>query len=246
MSESSQKKLNTEQIKMKTIELYDSLPEDKEERIKCIDIRNKIIELNYSFFGYVASNTFVENAEYNDKMQTALLAFMNMWWKYKWAPKYRTDLSFAAFFKPRLSEEIRRYLGPVSYSMKRNLCIKAAKQLGKPWTEVNYDDLSSINLSPADMIALKSVLCAGSSADLSELETYLEAPEHKRDIDDYKTTQYDSVEELLIQEMIEQESKLSDKHLKYLADLYTIDYSVLKNALPQALKILHDRLTENM
>ena len=90
-------KNSKEYVKQRTIELYDALPMDLEQRKVRYDIRDEIIELNYKFFGYVATSTFVENISYDDKFQTALMAFLGMWWKYKFAPKYRTDLSFAVF-----------------------------------------------------------------------------------------------------------------------------------------------------
>ena len=49
-------------IKEKTLELYAQLPQDEEERKKRIDIRDQIIELNYAFFGYIASHTFINNS----------------------------------------------------------------------------------------------------------------------------------------------------------------------------------------
>ncbi|MCM1222057.1 MAG: hypothetical protein NC548_47065, partial [Lachnospiraceae bacterium] len=190
--------------------------------------------------------TFIENTTHEDKFQTALLSFMGMWWKYKWTPKYRADLSFAVFFKPRLSEEIRRFLSPISYTTKRSLCMKVAEQLDKSWTAVTYDDLANVTLPPKDMNALKSILGASYPVELSDVETYLEAPSFKNSIEDYQTTMYDSIEELLIQEMIEQESMLSDRHLHKLADLYTLDFNTLKAAMPKALSILHKRLTDNL
>ena len=48
-------------IKRKTIELYDSLPQNKQERMNRTDVRDQIIELNYAFFGYVATHTFINN-----------------------------------------------------------------------------------------------------------------------------------------------------------------------------------------
>lgn len=246
MSNEPIKKYGKDYIKRRTNELYDLLPTDKEERKKRYDIRDEVIELNYAFFGYVANNTFVENVTYEDKFQTALLSFLGMWWKYKWTPKYRADLSFTVFFKPRLSEEIRRYLNPVSYTAKRSLCMKAAEQLGKSWTQITYDDLPNVMLPPQEMTALKSILGASYPADIADMEMFLEAPMHKSSIEDYQTTMYNSIEELLIQEMIEQESTLTDRQLKRLANLYTLDYVVLKNVLPKALQILHDRLTENL
>ncbi len=239
-------KPNSSYIKNRTNELYDSLPHDKELRIGCLSVRDEIISLNYSFFGYVANSTFVDNTTYEDKFQTALLSFMGMWWKYKWTPKYRDDLSFAVFFKPRISEEIRRYLNPISYTTRRSLCIKAANQLNKHWSTVTYEDLSNVDLPVKDMTALKTILGASHHTELSEVEMFLEAPEHISDIEEYQTTMYDSIEELLIQEMIESESKLTDRQLHELSELYTIEYDVLKSSLPKALSILHKRLTDNL
>lgn len=236
----------SEEVKQKTQELYDSLPHDKEKRIACTDIRDKIIELNYTFFGYVAKSTYVDNTTYEDKFQTALCSFLNMWWKYKWTPKYRDDLSFAVFFKPRISEEIRRYLSPVGYSTRRTLCMKTASQLNKPWSSVSYEDLEKVDLPAKDMIALKSILGIPYPADLSEYELFLEAPEHKHTVDYYQTDNYDSIEELLIQEMIETESTISDDKLRELSELYTIDYIELKTALPHAMEVLYKRLKSEL
>lgn len=236
---------NQDYIKQRTSELYDSLPMDLEERKSKLDVRDEIIQLNYTFFGYVANSTYVDNTTYEDKFQTALMSFLGMWWKYKWTPKYRADLSFAVFFKPRISEEIRRYLAPVQYSVKRTLCLKASAQLGKPWTEVSYDDLINVKLPPDEMIALKAVLGAPYPTDLADVELYLEAPEHHRSIEDYQTTKYDSLEELLIQDMIEQESMITESRMKYLSDLYTLDLNELRSVSGKAIETLHKRLLEN-
>lgn len=233
-------------IKQRTDELYNSLPMDLEERKACKKVRDELVELNYKFFGYVASTTHVDNTMYEDKFQTALLAFLGMWWKYKWTPKYRADLSFATFFKPRIAEEIKRALSPVSYTTRRTLCMKAAKQLDKKWSEVRYEDIAKINLPPEECLALKVVLGASYPADLSEFELFLEAPKHNRGIEYYQTDKYDTIEELLIQEMIETESMLSDKYLADMANLYCIDYDVLKATMPSALATLHKRLTDNL
>ena len=58
-------------IKQRTLELYALLPMDLEERQKQTAIRDEILKLNYKFFGYVAKETYVANAEYEDKFQTA-------------------------------------------------------------------------------------------------------------------------------------------------------------------------------
>ena len=91
-----------EWVKLRTLELYDYLPQTTlEERYTYTDIRDEIIELNYTFFGYVATHTYINNSSisYEDKFQSALLHFCTMWHKFRFAPKYRTDLSFAVFFK---------------------------------------------------------------------------------------------------------------------------------------------------
>lgn len=233
-------------VKSRTAEIYDSLPMDKELRMKCIKERDEIIELNYTFFGYVASTTFVENVDYGDKFQTALMSFLGMWWKYKWTPKYRDDLSFAVFFKPRIAEEIRRYHATVSYTQRRTVCTKAAKLLNKPWNEITYDDLSKITLPADQMLALKSVLGAHIPVDMSECELYLHSTRPIHSIEKYQTDEYDSIEELLIQEMIENESALNDKAIKKMSSIYGIDFDTLKEAYPRALDILHKRLTDNL
>lgn len=238
-------KMNKDFIKSRTQELYDSLPMDLEERKASIAIRDEIIELNYSFFGYIAANTFVDGADYEDKLQTALMSFLGMWWKYKWAPKYRDDLSFAVFFKPRISEEIRRYLTPVSYTVRRTLCMKVAAQLNKSWTDVTFDDIRLVKLPEQDIMALKAILGSAMPEDISTYETLIEATE-KTSIDKYQTIEYDSIEEMLIQEMIERESKLTDKDLKHLAEMLCLEYDDLKAHLPHAMETLHKRLTANL
>jgi hypothetical protein len=241
------KRPSREYIKQRTQELYDSLPMDLEERKKCLDVRDEIIKLNYPFFGFVATNTFVDGCDYEDKLQTALLSFMTMWWKYKWTPKYRGDLSFAVFFKPRISEEIRRHLNPISYTIKRTLCMKVANQLGKKWTDVCYDDIQKVKLPPEDVTTLKIILGSMMPSDISEYESIVSsdtAEDHS--VGKYMTVKYDTIEEMLIQEMIERESKLTDKDLYGISELLGIDFSELKAALPRALATLHKRLTDNL
>jgi hypothetical protein len=240
------KSYSKEYIKERTLELYKSLPMDKEERIKQIKVRDEIIELNYKFFGYVATSTYVENASYEDKFQTALMSFMGMWWKFGWTPRYRDDLSFAVFFKPRISEEIRRFLNTFSYTQKRKLCIKVASQLDKNWTDVTYDDLALVTLPEDDMLALKAILGSKHPQDVSELEFFVSSAAPIQGVEKYRNYRYDSIEEMLIQEMISEESQLNDKQLREISDLYSIPMLELKSALPRALKILHDRLTNNL
>lgn len=237
---------NKEYVKQRTLELYESLPMEEEARKAQIEVRDEIIELNYKFFGYVATSTFVEGVLYEDKLQTALMAFLGMWWKYKYAPKYRTDLSFAVFFKPRLSEEIKRYLNTYSYSQKRALCLKAAHQLSKPWTTISYEDLTQVDLPEEELTALKIILGTKHPQDISDIEEFTDThvtPVHG--VEKYVSAKYNDLEELLIQEMILQESTLDSKYLQHLSDMYGIPYLELKQALPKALEKLHKRLINN-
>lgn len=238
-------KFTKDYVKERTQELYDSLPNELEARKACLDVRDEIIKLNYKFFGYIASSVFIEGVEYEDKLQTALMSFMSMWWKYKWTPKYRGDLSFAVFFKPRISEEIRRYLNPISYTVKRVLCMKLAEQVGKKWTEVCFDDIKNAKLPQNDIIALKSILGSAMPEDISTYDSLIESRDTSS-IDKYQTIEYDSIEEMLIQEMIERESPLSDKDLKNLADMLSLEYEQLKAILPKAMSTLYTRLKSNL
>ena len=240
-------------IKDRTKELYMSLPQNKEERMKRLDIRDQVIELNYTFFGYVASHTYVANTSitYEDKFQSALVHFCEIWWKYLWEGDetqrgYRTDLSFAVFFKPRVSEMIERELSEVKYSLRRALCMEVGAMLGKHWAKVTYEDLSDPRVVlPADkMNSLKSIFGVVYVADLAEHSVYIEAPQDFGSIEtltDDKFGEEDYVE-LLIQEMVQIEEKLTDKHLKEMSEVYQVDLDKLQEALPIAEATLYQRL----
>ena len=124
--------------------------------------------------------------------------------------------------------------------------MKVAEQLHKTWGDVNYDDLAKVQLPEDDIIALKAILGTPHPMDISELGMFLEDSRPAYGIDKYQTYKFNSTEELLIQEMIEQEAPITDKQLKYMSELYGITYIELKTALPKAMKMLHDRLIENL
>ena len=241
------------QIKEETLRLYDSLPQEAELRKQRTDVRDRVIELNYTFFGYVASHTYVNNPyiSYEDKLQSALLHFCECWWWYKYAAKYRTDLSFATFFKPRLSEMIDRELTEVKYSVYRPLKMEVGDQLGKHWSKVRYEDLSDPRVHlPADkMNSLKAIFGSLYFADLGEYEPFL-----SRNTDSYSEIEkldnkYNTVEELLVHEMIDRETKLIDSILLQMSDIYGIRYDILKEKLPVAeqmlYKMCHDAIDIN-
>lgn len=247
--------MNNETIKAKTLELYAQLPQDKQQRMARTDIRDKVIELNYSFFGYVAAKTFINNQSvtYEDKLQSALLHFCESWWWYKWQGDkthkgYRTDLSFSVFFAPRIGEMIERELNEVKYSIRRALCMKVGDQLGKHWGHVRYDDLTDprLHLSVNDMNSLKAIFGSLYLADLEEHEQYIAAPPDNISEFENLSDKYDSIDELLIHEMVERESKLSDRDLAEIANMLSLDYYILKEALPDAEAELYKRLKINL
>lgn len=170
---------DTKYIKERTLEIYASMPQDKELRKQCIKERDELIELNYAFFGYVASKTFINNSSvtYEDKLQSAIMHFCECFWWYKWKGDethkgYRQDLSFTVFFKPRIGEMIERELNEVKYSVRRSLCMEAGAQLGKHWGKVTYDDLRNVNLPANKLDSLKAIFGSLYIADLSDYEMY--------------------------------------------------------------------------
>lgn len=250
MEKSSQK---IKSIKDRTLELYDSLPQERRAREARIDVRDQIIELNYKFFGYIAANTFINNSSvsYEDKFQSALTHFCECWWKYRWKgdethPGYRTDLAFGVFFKPRISEMIERELQEVKYSVRRTLCMEAGAQLGKHWAKVRYEDLANVDLPADKMNSLKAIFGTLYTADLEEHELYLEAPQDSTSIFDNPSDKYESIEDLLIHDMIIYETKLTDDELQKMSEIYGIDFEVLKSKLPIAEKLLYNRLHESL
>lgn len=254
-------------IKARTQELYDMLPQTTlEERNTYTDIRDEIIELNYSFFGYIAKNQYVTDpmATYEDKLQSALVNFCQMWAKYKFSPendesngdgsgkkvkKYRTDLSFAVFFKPRISECIRRDLNTIKYSLRRTICMKAAAQLGKHWGQITKEDLPNIKLPLQEMQILESIFTT--RYDSAYEDTSVAKTRSSKDdfvvpygIEGIYTEAYDDIEDLIVHEMIEQESKLDDAYLLKMSQLYGIPYDELEKARPKGELKLQLKLEE--
>ena len=249
-----EKKSNQNQtIKDKTMQLYLQLPQVKAERIKRIDIRDKIIELNYSFFGYVASHTFINNPSvtYEDKFQSALMHFCECWWWYQWDgdethKAYRKDLSFSSFYRQRVGEMIERELNEVKYSIRRSLCMEVGNQLGKHWGKVSYDDLSQVTLPPEKMNSLKAIFGTLYWADLGTHELYIESDERFSTFEYPNNKTCMTVTDVLIKEMCDNESKLSDNDLVRIASKYNLDFWDLKKSLPDAEYILYKKLTDSI
>lgn len=243
----------SEFIKRRTLEIYDSMPQEKSKRMECLKERDEIIELNYSFFGYVASHTYINNPTvlYEDKLQSAVLHFCECFWWYKWQGDethkgYRCDLSFGVFFKPRIGEMIERELNQVKYSIRRTLCMEVGKQLGKHWGQVRYEDLTKVNLPVDKMNSLKAIFGSLYIADLDDHSMYLPAPSSVDSMISSMNDNYDDIDELLIHELIDIEKPLSDSHLAEMAEIYDIPMRDLKEAYPRALSKLYKRLKENV
>lgn len=237
--------------KQRTIELYDYLPlTTLEERNKFKDIRDAVIDLNYTFFGYVASHKFVNNTfiSYEDKFQSALLHFCEMWAKYRFTPKYRADLSFSVFFKPRITECMERELDEVKYSLRRTLCIEVGNQLGKKWTEVKYDDLSDPRLDlPIEKItALQAIFGSMYVADLETHALFITAETPSVESSQLYSDNYNSLTDLLIHEMVERESDLDDNALSELSQLLDIPFERLEKLLPIAKEQLYQKLVDKI
>lgn len=238
--------MTNDEIKRETIRLYDMLPLDEEGRKARYDIRDKVIDLNYKFFGYVASHTFINNPSvtYEDKFQSALMHFCECWWWYKWEGHYRTDLSFGVFFKPRIGEMIERELNEVKYSIRRSLCMEVGEQLGKHWGQVRYEDLSDprLHLPPDKMNSLKAIFGSLYIADLSEHEAYISKPVERDSVFENLSDKYNSIEEFLIHEMVDKEGKLTERELHEFSNIFNIDYTIFKEALPRAESMLYQQL----
>lgn len=238
---------NAEWVKLRTLELYDYLPQTSlEDRFTYTDIRDEIIELNYTFFGYVATHTFINNSSisYEDKFQSALLHFCTMWHKFKFAAKYRTDLSFAVFFKPRIGECIERELNEVKYSLRRSLCMEAGAQLGKHWGQVKYEDLKDVKLSPDKMQALQAIFGTMYWADLETHALFIASDTKYSTETELYSDNYNDQVGLLIHEMILQEKRLEDSDILEISIVQDIPFHVLKGLIPRAERELRQRLEE--
>ena len=238
--------------KLRTIELYDYLPQTTlEERKTFTDIRDAVIEMNYTFFGYIASHKFVNNSfiSYEDKFQSALFHFCEMWEKYRFiTDRYRTDVAFGVFFKPRITECMERELDEVKYSLRRTLCMEVGDQLGKHWAKVTYEDLSdpNVKLSGDKMASLQAMFGSMYVADLETHAMFIKSDEKPIDSSDLYSDNYDSLTDMLIHEMVEQERDLTDKDLKKLADLLGLSIEKLQALMPAAKEKLYKTLTDRI
>lgn len=238
--------------KQRTIELYDYLPQTNlEERRTYVDIRDAVIEMNYTFFGYIASHKFVNNSfiSYEDKFQSALSHFCEMWEKYRFVTnRYRTDVAFGVFFKPRITECMEREFDEVKYSLRRTLCMEVGQQLGKHWAKVTYEDLSDprVTLSGDKMASLQAMFGSMYVADLETHAMFIQSEEHHIDSSDLYSDEYESLTDLLIHEMVELERMLTEKDLRNISTLLDIPYERLEGVFDEAKVKLHNTLIDRI
>lgn len=237
--------------KQRTVELYDYLPQTTlEDRAKYIDIRDAVIELNYTFFGYIASHKFLNNSyiSYEDKFQSALFHFCELWEKYRFiTPRYRTDVAFGVFFKPRITECMERELDEVKYSLRRALCMEAGNQLGKHWAKVTYEDLKDIDLPPDKVTALQAIFGSMYVADLDTHALFIQSEDKFIEpLHQLYSDNYDTIEGLLIHELVERERDLTEEDLQELSELLTIPVERLQLLLPRAKEKLYSILVDRV
>lgn len=241
-------------IKQRTLELYSYLPQTTlKERDSYHDIRDEIIAINDEFFWFIARSKYINNQTLSieDKYQSAICNFMSncLWAKYMFTPaegkKYRTDLAFTSFFKPRITECMERELDNVKWTLRRSLCMKVGNQIGKYWSEVTYEDIPKAQLTPQEREAISSIFCTSSNADVNDISIYKPASTVVEDrIEDLYNDEYDSTEDLLVHEMLERESKLEDSFLLKMSEMYGIPYDELVKARPGAEAKLKQQLEE--
>lgn len=232
-------------IKQRTLELYNSLPQEYEERIKHLEVRDECIELNMSLWNYIARNKFVNNhyIEMADKVQSVIMCYCQSWWWFKWEGHYRTDLSFATFYIPRISEMIGREFDEVKYSVRRRLCMEVAKQLDIRWSDVKYEDIDKVELSGKKEQALRATFGTMYPCSLEEFaELYNPADECvDLSLTNENYDEYD-IKELIIQELLYRERPLNKTDLNSMSEKYDVDYYELIGNYASAYEELRMRL----
>lgn len=232
-------------IKTRTLELYDSLPQEYEERIKHTEVRDECIDLNMSLWRYIAKNKFVNNhfIDMEDKIQSVIMYYCQSWWWYKWEGHYRTDLGFATFYVPRISEMIGREFDEVKYSVRRRLCMVVAKQLDKKWSDVRYEDIDQANLPHKTEQELRTTFGTLYPCSLDEYaELYNPANECVEF--DLVNDKYDSheINEIIIQELLYRERPLNTRDIQNMSEVYGVDYYELTASYAAAYEELRTRL----
>lgn len=232
----------SDMIKKETIRLYDLLPQEENLRKSRLDIRDAIIEQNMRFFNYVATHTFLNNSyiTFEDRLQSVVMHFCECWYWYRWENHYRTDLSFAVFYFPRISEMLKREFNEVKYSTRRGLCMEVGNQVGKHWGQVKLDDVEKANLPEAKLQSLRAIFGTLNPVDIEDIQPYLR---EKEPIElTIEITEYNDIKEMIIQELIYLGRPLSQKDFKRMSDMYFVEECDIENSYPSALEDLYCRL----
>jgi hypothetical protein len=126
--------------------------------------------------------------------------------------------------------------------------MKAANLLNKKrWADVTKEDIAKLDLPQNELDILERIFNNRFTKDIDKPETgaILKTPQITIDtMEELYTENYDSVVDLIVHEMIEQESKLSDSHLLKMSNLYTIPYDELLKARPLGEAKLKQRLED--
>ena len=151
------------------------------------------------------------------------------------------------FLGINFGEMVRRELNEVKYTVRRNICMEAGAKLNKHWTKVNYNDIEDLDLPYETLASLKAMFGTTYWADLDDYETYVDGTIQANNSPfDIPTDKYNTIEGLLIHEMIMNESKLTDKQLHSMADMYSLNYTDLLHAVPRAERDLYMQLQDRL
>ena len=144
---------------------------------------------------------------------------------------------------------IERELNEVKYSIRRSLCMEVGAQVGKHWGQVKYEDLSDprLHLPVEKMDSLKAIFGTLYIADLDKHEPFLTSEDIPSiELTSLSSDNYDTIEELLMREMIDREHKLTDSDIFKICDMYGLDSKTVKSKLKTAETMLYNRLHTSM
>jgi len=241
-----------EKIKQRTAELYAMLPTDCEEtRKSMLHIRDELLEINEKLFHKIALNTHLDHNryEYGDKHQEICLQFLEIWWWYKYPPRYKdSKASFTSYMWVRLKERAERSLNELSYSVYRSTLIQCQRLLGLDhWTKVKPEMLSAITgKENHEVVQLAMRMMNRNYYTAIEDHWDLESPEissANEVLFSYVDNPSD-IKRLLVSEMILRESDLSGKEIEEISDIYCIPIPELASQLEIAKIELYSKLKE--
>ena len=96
------------------------------------------------------------------------------------------------------------------------------------------------------MAALKAVFGSMYVADLETHAMFIPSESTYSSVSELYTDDYDSLTDMLIHEMVERESDLSDNDLKGLAEMLSLSLDTLRELLPKAKEKLYNTLVNKV